>query len=166
MDRNGSGAYSAMEMEIDVLKYVPDCHRPIVEKFLIQNWVFLAADCYRNYLKQGRGLMTLFLSDGTIDLMYLSWVWLQLHWDDALGDADLSMQNTIQRLVPAYNPEEECVLLFESNDDESSSVIRISQAVFSQLIQQPGTAIPRIHRREGITPKDAYQTLNGKRDMP
>ena len=148
-----------MEAEFDVLKYVPDCHRPIVEQFLIHNWAYLAADCYRNYLKQGRGLMTLLLVNDSIDLMYLPWIWLQLHWDDAFGDADRSMQDTIRRLVPTYNPEDECVVLFESDDDEPSSVIRITQAIFSRLIQQPGTVVPRIRRREGLTPKEAYEAL-------
>ena len=153
------GVRIVMESEFDVLKYVPECHRPIVEQFLIHNWVYLAADCYRNYLKQGRGLMTLILVGDTIDLMYLSWLWLQLHWDDAFGDADRSMQDTIKRLVPTYNPEDECVLLFESDDDEQSSVIRITQAIFSQLIAQPGTVVPRIRRQEGVTPKEAYEIL-------
>lgn len=149
-----------MESDIDVLKYVPECHRLIVEQFITHNWVHLAADCYRNYLKQGRGMMTLFLADDHIDLMYVSWVWMQLHWDDAFGDADRSMQDTIKRLVPTYNPEDECVVLFESDDDEQSSVMRITQAIFSQLIQQPGTVVPRIRRREGLTPKEAYERLD------
>lgn len=148
-----------MESDIDVLKYVPECHRHLVEQFITQNWVHLAADCYRHYLKEGRGMMTLFLVGNTIDLMYVSWLWLQLHWEDAFGDADRSMQDTIKRLVPAYNPEEECVLLFESDDDESSAVIRISRTVFSQLTSQPGTVVPRILRREGVTPKEAYEQL-------
>lgn len=148
-----------MDAELDVLKYVPECHRPIVEQFLLQNWSRLAAACYQNYLKQGRGMMALFLRNNTIDSMYLPWIWLQLHWNDAFGDADRSMQDTIQRLVPSYEPEEECVLLFESDDEELSSVIRITQAIFSRLIEQPGTIVPRVRRKEGLSPKAAYQAL-------
>ena len=148
-----------MDAEIDVLKYVPEHYRSVVERFIIDHWEQLASDCYRHYRKQGRGMMTVFLGDNSIDVMYISWMWLQLHWDDAFINADCSIQATIKRLVPAYNPDDECVFLFEFDDDEPSAVIQITQAIFSRLIEQPGTVVPRICRREGLTPKEAYEKL-------
>ena len=65
--------------------------------------------------------------------MYLSWLWLQTNWDKLLGDADSSIQNSIKRLVPCYNPEEECVFLFEFPEDDQvqSAVMRVTGSVLS-----------------------------------
>ena len=148
-----------MDADIDDLKHVPEGHRLIVEQFIIHNWGQLAADCYRNYLEQGRGMMSLFLSGDHIDLMYVSWDWLQLNWDNAFDKADRSMKETIKQLLPVYNPEDECVVLFESDEEELASVIRVTKATFLRLIEQMETTVPRIRRQEGLTPKDAYEQL-------
>ena len=86
-----------MEDELDILKYIPDRHRRIIEQFFIENWSRLAFECYGNYLEKGRGMMTAFISGDTLDLMYVSWSWLQENWDRLLGDADPSIQNSIRR---------------------------------------------------------------------
>ena len=67
------------------------------------------------------------------------------------------MKETIKQLLPVYNPEDECVVLFES--DEEASVIRITKAIFLRLIEQTGTTVPQIRRQEGLTPKEAYEQL-------
>ena len=147
-----------MEDELDILKYIPDRHRRVIEQFFIENWSRLAFECYGNYLEKGRGMMTVFMSGDTLDFMYVSWTWLQENWDRLLGDADPFIQNSIRRLLPTYNPDDECVLLFEFDDGEPSAVIRVTRSVFSWVSQQFGTVVPRLHRLEGLTPKEAYGT--------
>ena len=149
-----------MEDELDILKYIPDRHGPVIERFLIENWSRLAFECYGNYLEKGRGMMTVFMSGDTLDLMYVSWSWLQENWDRLRGDADPSIQRSIRRSLPTSNPDDECVVLFEFDDGEPSAVIRVTRSVFAWVSQQPGAAVPRLHRLEGLTPKEAYEALS------
>lgn len=149
-----------MEDELDILKYIPDRHRRVIERFLLENWSRLAFECYGNYLEKGRGMMTVFMAGDTLDLMYVSWSWLQDNWDRLLGDADRSIQNSIRQLLPDYNPDDECVLLFEFDDGEPSAVIRVTRSVFSWVSQRPGAVVPGLHRLEGLTPKEAYEALS------
>lgn len=106
--------------------------------------------------------MTVFMADDTLNFTYLSWTWLQDNWDRLLGDADLSIQSSIRRSLPTYNSDDECVLLFEFDDGSPSAVIRVTKSVFSWISQQPGTVVPRLHRLERLTPKEAYEALSTK----
>ena len=150
-----------MEDEIDLLKYLPERYRNAVERIFIANWAELAAECYANYLEEGRGLMGLFIASGDLNPMYLSWPWLQTNWDELLGDADPSIQNSIKRLAPCYNPYNECVFLFEFPEDDQvqSAVMQVTGSVLLIVGQNPGVAVPRLRRFEFVTPKNAYRNL-------
>ncbi|NEZ54205.1 hypothetical protein [Adonisia turfae] len=148
-----------MEDALDVLTYIPDHHKLVIEKFLIDKWIQLAAECYSNYLQVGRGMMTVFVGDDTLTLGYVPWSRLQANWDDWLSDADASIRGSIAYLVPAYAPEDEIVLLFEFEDNSPSTVIRVTKSVFAKVSHRPGSAALRLQRYEGMTPKVAYETL-------
>ena len=148
-----------MDDSLDVLALIPEHHKPVIEKFLIDKWIQLAAECYSNYLQLGRGMMTVFVSDDTLDLGYVPWSRLQANWQNWLGDADASIRDSIAYLVPAYDPAGEIVLLFEFEDNSPSSVIRATKSVFAKVSHRPGSAALRLQRYEGMTPKVAYETL-------
>ena len=148
-----------MEDALDVLTYIPEHHKPVIERFLIDKWIQLAAECYSNYLQSGRGLMTVFVGDDTLDLGYVPWLRLQTNWDDWLGDADASIRDSIASLVPAYDPDDEIVLLFEFEDNSPSTVIRATKSVFAKVSHRPGSAALRLQRYEGMTPKLTKEKL-------
>ena len=106
--------------------------------------------------------MVLFIACGGLNFTYLSWTWLQANWDELLGDADLSIQRAIKRLIHCYSPDDECVFLFEfpEDDEAQSAVMRVTRSVLSIVSQEPGVAVPRTHRFEFVTPKEIYQTLS------
>ena len=151
-----------MEDEIDLLRYVPERYREAIDQFLIENWIALVATCYTHYLQEGRGLMGLFIEGDSLSPTYLSWSWLQMNWDELSGDIAPSVQKSIQRLVPLYNPETECVFLFEFPGEEDSVVMRVTEAAAVTFSQRSGVAVPRIRRAELLTPKAAYQALSAQ----
>ena len=150
---------ATVEDEIDLLRYVPEHYRELIDQILIAHWTELVADCYTHYLQQGRGLMGLFMEGSSLSPTYLSWSWLQMNWDELSGDIAPSVQKSIQRLVPRYNPETECVFLFEFPGEEDSAVMRVTEAAAVTFSQRSGVAVPRIRRAELLTPKAAYQAL-------
>ena len=106
--------------------------------------------------------MGLFMEGSSLSPTYLSWTWLQTNWDELSGDIAPSVQTSIQRLVPRYNPETECVFLFEFPGDEDSAVMRVTAAAAVTFSQRSGVAVPRIRRAELLTPKAAYQALSAQ----
>jgi hypothetical protein len=143
---------------LDLLELLPDRYKAATERFLLNHWVELAALCYVHYLSEGRGVMLLAVTGTQFESHYLPWVQLQAHWHDLLADADRSIQTSLQQLVPVYNPDEECVFLFEFPDDEVMSVVmRVTQAALLVVQQHPGVAVPKIRRWEFVTPKAAYR---------
>jgi hypothetical protein len=143
---------------LDLLNLLPDRYKTAIERFLLNHWVDLAALCYAHYVNEGRGVMLLAVTGTQFESHYLPWAQLQVHWHDLLADADRSIQTSLQQLVPIYNPDEECVFLFEFPDDELMSVVmRVTQAALSVVQQRPGVAVPTTRRWEFVTPKAAYQ---------
>lgn len=143
---------------LDLLDLLPNQYRSTTERFLLNHWVDLAALCYAHYVNEGRGVMLLAVTGTQFESHYLPWVQLQAHWHDLLADADCSIQTSLQRLVPVYNPDEECVFLFEFPDDELMSVVmRVTRAALSVVQQRPGVAVPTTRRWEFVTPKAAYR---------
>lgn len=143
---------------LDLLDLLPNQYRSDTERFLLHHWVELAALCYAHYLSEGRGVMLLGVTGTEFESHYLPWTQLRVHWHDLLADADRSIQTSLQQLIPAYNPDEDCVFLFEFPDDELMSVVmRVTWAALSTVYQRPGVAIPTTRRWELVTPKAAYQ---------
>jgi hypothetical protein len=152
---------------LDLLDLLPHPYRSITERFLLNHWVELATLCYAHYLSEGRGVMLLAVTGTQFESHYLSWMQLQAHWHDLLADADRSIQTSLQQLVPTYNPDKECVFLFEFPNDELMSVVmRVTRAALSTVQQRPGVAVPKTHRWEFVTPKAAYQLSHSRRRSP
>ena len=151
-----------MEDEIDLLRYVPERYRELIDQILIAHWTELVANCYSHYLQQGRGLMGLFMEGSSLSPTYLSWTWLQTNWGELTGDIAPSVQQSIKRLIPLYNPETECVFLFEFPGEEDSTVMRVTEAAAVTFSQRSGVAVPRIRRAGLLTPKAAYQALSAQ----
>ena len=144
------GGESMSDLELQI----PVQYKATANQLLLESWPVIAATCYEQASKGAKGLLLIDLANHRFD--YCSWRFLVEAGNLAFFSANIL--NKFRNDVFKYNPETECLFLFEFPEPEFDSIyIRVNTARLTTFAQYAGNPIPEVRSYSLLTPKEAFE---------